>query len=58
MDENKNNLPIDDERKQSIRYTMGCLLIIFIGISGIVISLIFMYLKSIFTGSKEFFINQ
>jgi hypothetical protein len=57
MDENKNNQPIDDERKQSIRYTFGCLLIIFIGITSIVIGLIFMYLKSITTGSKEFFLN-
>jgi hypothetical protein len=57
MEENKNNLPIDDERKQSIRSTMGCLLIIFIGITSMVIGLIFMYLRSIFTGSKEFFLN-
>ena len=57
MEENTNNLPIDDERKQSIRWTMGCLLFIFIGISGIVIALIIMYLQSVFTGGKEFMIN-
>ncbi len=57
MEENKNNLPIDDERKQSIRYTVGCLVVIFVGITAMVIGLIFMYLQSIFTGSKEFMIN-
>jgi hypothetical protein len=57
MEENKNNQPIEDERKQSIRYTMGCLLVIFLGISSIVVGLIIMYLKSIMNGSKEFFIK-
>ncbi len=57
MDENKNQTPIDEERKQSIRFTFGCLLVIFIGISLIVISLIVMYLRSIFGGSKEFMIQ-
>lgn len=57
MEENKNNLPIDDERKQSIKWTMGCALCIFLGISGIVVALIIMYMKSILTGGKEFMIN-
>jgi len=57
MEENKNNLPVDDERKSSIKFTVGCLLVIFIGITSIVIALVAMYLRSIFTGSKEFMIN-
>jgi len=57
MDENKNQTPIDEERKQSIRFTFGCLLVMFIGISIIVISLIIMYLRSILGGSKEFMIQ-
>ena len=57
MDENKNNEPIEDERKQAIRYTFGCLLVIFIGITSIVIGLIILYLKSIMTGSKEFMVQ-
>jgi hypothetical protein len=57
MEENKNNRPVDDERKSSIKFTMGCMFIIFMGITAIVIALIAMYLRSIFTGSKEFMIN-
>ena len=57
MQENKNSNSIDDERKLSIKYSMGCLLIIVVTVFGIAISLIFMYLKSILGGSKEFFIH-
>lgn len=57
MQENKNNTPIDDERKLAIRGSMGCIAVLAIAVVGIGISLVIMYLRSILGGSKEFFIN-
>lgn len=57
MQENKNNQPIDDERKLAIRGAMGCVAVIAVAVIGIGISLVIMYVRSILNGSKEFFIN-
>lgn len=57
MQENKNNEPVDDERKLAIRGAMGCVAVIAVVVIGIGISLVIMYLRSILGGSKEFFIN-
>jgi len=57
MEPNKPVEDQDDERKTSIKFAMGCFLLIVLGMAVLVISIITMYIRSISTGSKEFFVQ-
>ena len=57
MEPNNESQDDHNERNNTIKFAMGCLLVIVLGMAVLVVSIIFMYIQSISTGSKEFFVK-